>query len=65
MCAYSGEANGVATSVRTRNGWDIVVAGLAAEGVPYVFGLPGDPRHLYDALETFDDPNAPGAIGVR
>ena len=55
----------MATTVRTRNSWDIVVAGLAAEGVPYVFGLPGDPRHLYDALATSDHSNAPQAIGVR
>lgn len=53
------------TSVRTKNGWDVVVAGLAAEGVPYVFGLPGDPRHLYDAIATSDHPTAPKAIGVR
>ena len=55
----------MAVEVRTRNAWDLVVAGLAAEGVKYVFGLPGDPRHLYDALETTDVPNAPKAIGVR
>ena len=55
----------MAVEVRTRNAWDLVVAGLAAEGVKYVFGLPGDPRHLYDALELSDDPHAPKAIGVR
>src|SRR4029079_3946250 len=55
----------MAVEVRTRNAWDLVVAGLAAEGVKYVFGLPGDPRHLYDALQTTDVPDAPKAIGVR
>ena len=55
----------MATTVRTTNSWDVVVAGLAAEGVPYVFGLPGDPRHLYDALQTSEHRNAPKAIGVR
>jgi acetolactate synthase-1/2/3 large subunit len=55
----------MAVEVRTRNAWDVVVAGLAAEGVRYVFGLPGDPRHLYDALATTDIPGAPEAVGVR
>jgi acetolactate synthase-1/2/3 large subunit len=55
----------MAVEVRTRNAWDVVVAGLAAEGVSYVFGLPGDPRHLYDALSTSELPDAPKAIGVR
>ncbi len=55
----------MATTVRTINSWDVVVAGLAAEGVPFVFGLPGDPRHLYDALENSEHPGAPKAIGVR
>jgi acetolactate synthase-1/2/3 large subunit len=55
----------MSVGTRVRNGWDLVVAGLAAEHVRYVFGLPGDPRHLYDALSTSDDPNAPKAIGVR
>lgn len=31
-------------------GWQAVVAALAAEGVKRVYGLPGDPTHLYDAL---------------
>jgi acetolactate synthase-1/2/3 large subunit len=52
-------------NTRSRTGWDLVVAGLAAEGVKYVFGLPGDPRHLYDALLNSDDPKAPAPIGVR
>ena len=29
-----------------------VAKALAAECVEVVFGLPGDPRHLYDALAT-------------
>jgi hypothetical protein len=28
-------------------GWEAVVYALKAEGVPYFFGLPEDPRHLY------------------
>lgn len=32
------------------NAWEQVVAALAAEDVPFVFGLPGSPKHLYDAL---------------
>ena len=55
----------MAVEIRTRNAWDIVVNGLASEGVKYVFGLPGDPRHLYDALAQSDIPNTPKAIGVR
>src|SRR5215472_6444509 len=31
-------------------GWDSVVDALVAEGVKRVYGLPGDPVHLYDAL---------------
>jgi thiamine pyrophosphate-dependent acetolactate synthase large subunit-like protein len=30
--------------------WDIIVKGLEAEGVKYVFGLPGNPMALYDSL---------------
>jgi acetolactate synthase-1/2/3 large subunit len=30
--------------------WQSVVESLEAEGVPHVFGLPGNPRFLYDAL---------------
>lgn len=32
------------------NGWQAIVAGLEAEGIPAVFGLPGDAKHLYDQL---------------
>jgi len=35
-------------------GWQAVVAALKAEGVRYVFGLPGNPTCLYDAL--YDEP---------
>ena len=35
--------------------WCSVVEALAAEGVEYVFGLPGNPRHLIDDLRTRDD----------
>ncbi len=31
-------------------GWGAVVQALRTERVPRVYGLPGDPRHLYDAL---------------
>ncbi|MCL4466002.1 MAG: thiamine pyrophosphate-binding protein [Chloroflexi bacterium] len=33
-----------------KNCWQAVVDSLEAEGVRYVFGLPGGPAHLYDAL---------------
>ncbi len=32
------------------NGWQAVVRGLEAEGIPVVFGLPGSAKHLYDQL---------------
>ena len=47
------------------NGWEAVVAGLKAESVPYVFGLPGDPRHLYEALVAAEPDGGPRPIGVR
>jgi acetolactate synthase-1/2/3 large subunit len=34
----------------TMTGWQAVVDALRAEGVRRVYGLPGDPTHLYDAL---------------
>jgi acetolactate synthase-1/2/3 large subunit len=43
-------------------GWEVVVETLKAEGVKYVFGLPGSPVQLYDAL--YDEP-AIKAILVR
>ena len=55
----------MSTNVQALNGWDVVVAGLAAERVPYVFGLPGDPKHLYDAITNSDDPHKPVVVGVR
>jgi len=50
---------------RSMTGWQAVVEGLKAEGVPYVFGLPGDPGHLYDALYAEVDNGGPKPIGVR
>ena len=38
-----------------RTGWQMVVAALKAEGIQYVFGLPGNPSCLYDAL--YDEPS--------
>lgn len=35
-------------------GWQMVVKILKAEGAKYVFGLPGSPSCLYDAL--YDEP---------
>ena len=32
------------------SGWEAVVEALRVERVPRVYGLPGDPRHLYEAL---------------
>jgi acetolactate synthase-1/2/3 large subunit len=43
-------------------GWETVVSILKAEGVKYLFGLPGNPVHLYDAL--YDEP-AIEAVLVR
>lgn len=45
-------------------GWQAVAEGLKAEGIRYVFGLPGDPKHLYDALAELA-PEGPTPIGVR
>ncbi|CAN5622556.1 thiamine pyrophosphate-binding protein [soil metagenome] len=42
-----------------------VVEALRSEGVPYVFGLPGDPGHLYDAVYELEQDGGPKAIGVR
>ena len=36
------------------NCWDIIVDALEAEGVRYVFGLPGNPWALYDSLYDCD-----------
>jgi acetolactate synthase-1/2/3 large subunit len=49
----------------TLTGWEAVVLAMKAEGVPYVFGLPGDPRHLYDALAAIEPDGGPRPIGVR
>ena len=49
----------------TLTGWEAVVVAMKAEGVPYVFGLPGDPRHLYDALVAIEPDGGPRPIGVR
>src|SRR5918911_3384957 len=42
------------TVMARMSGWQAVVAALKAEGVRRVYGLPGDPIHLYDAL--YDTP---------
>src|SRR6185312_10277688 len=44
------------------NAWQLVVHALEAEGVPFVFGLPGNPTHLYDQLY---DSNSVRPILVR
>jgi len=49
----------------TMTGWDAVVIAMKAEGVPYVFGLPGDPRHLYESLAAAEPDGGPRAVGVR
>jgi acetolactate synthase-1/2/3 large subunit len=49
----------------TMTGWEAVVLAMKAEGVPYVFGLPGDPRHLYDALAAAEPDGGPRPVGVR
>src|SRR5215204_785878 len=55
----------MSVSTRTSTGWDAVVTGLKAEGVPFVFGLPGDPGHLYDQLYAAVPDGGPRPIGVR
>jgi acetolactate synthase-1/2/3 large subunit len=40
--------------MKEMTGWQMVVQILKAEGVKYIFGLPGDPTCLYDAL--YDEP---------
>ena len=40
--------------MKTKTGWQMVVEILKAEGIKYVFGLPGSPACLYDAL--YDEP---------
>src|SRR3954451_21192664 len=52
-------------AMQTVTGWEAVVLAMKAEGVPYVFGLPGDPRHLYDALVAIEADGGPRPIGVR
>ncbi len=47
----SEDKSGTATPPkRTLTGWQAAVEAIAAEGVRRVYGLPGDPTHLYDAL---------------
>lgn len=45
-----------------RTPWQQIVSGLEAEGIPYVFGLPGSAKQLYDALY---DSTAVRAVLVR
>ncbi|CAN5900122.1 biosynthetic-type acetolactate synthase large subunit [soil metagenome] len=57
-------------SVLTRKGvettgWTAVAEALRAEGIPYLFGLPGDPGHLYDDVYELEQDGGPKAIGVR
>ncbi len=35
--------------------WDVIVRALSAEGVRYVFGIPGNPRALYDSLYDHEE----------
>jgi acetolactate synthase-1/2/3 large subunit len=37
------------------NAWQMVVRALEIERIPFVFGLPGNPKHLYDQL--YDSPS--------
>ncbi|HHT10035.1 MAG TPA: thiamine pyrophosphate-binding protein, partial [Candidatus Atribacteria bacterium] len=36
-------------------GWQAVVKALKAENIHFVYGLPGSPKDLYDAL--YDEPS--------
>lgn len=58
-------AIGIEETTRSMTGWQAVVEALRAEGIPYVFGLPGDPGHLYDAVYELEQDGGPTAIGVR
>jgi acetolactate synthase-1/2/3 large subunit len=58
-------AVGLKETTRAMTGWQAVVEALRAESVPYVFGLPGDPGHLYDAVYELEQDGGPRAIGVR
>jgi acetolactate synthase-1/2/3 large subunit len=58
-------AIGLDESTRSMTGWQAVVEALRAERVPYVFGLPGDPGHLYDAVYELEQDGGPKALGVR
>ncbi len=58
-------AIGLDETPRRMTGWQAVVEGLRAEGVPYVFGLPGDPGHLYEAVYELEQDGGPKAVGVR
>jgi thiamine pyrophosphate-dependent acetolactate synthase large subunit-like protein len=46
-------------------GWEAVVLAMKAEGMPNVFGLPGDPGHVYDALIASEADGGPRPIAVR
>ena len=39
----------------TMTGWQAVVKALKAEDIHFVYGLPGSPKDLYDAL--YDEPS--------
>ena len=43
--------------------WEAVFLAMKAEGVPNVFGLPGDPGHVYDALIASEADGGPRPIG--
>ncbi len=43
-----------------QNAWQVVVEALQAEGVRRVYGLPGSPKHLYDAL--YDAPEVQAVL---
>lgn len=53
------------TSSSRKTGWQAVAEALRLEGVPYLFGLPGDPGHLYDAVYQLEYDGGARAIGVR
>ncbi len=36
--------------LRVERCWDLIVRALSAEGVRFIFGIPGNPRALYDSL---------------
>ena len=51
--------------LKAPTGWTLVAEALRSEGIPVLFGLPGDPRHLFDDLALLEPDDGPKVVGVR